>query len=99
MTTQPVTLYRHLLESSIGMYKSVFQTNMFYLDVNRQFNSLSGIMTSKLVIRESESPPPAASTILISRMTCSSVIIPYLSIMTYTYEGYAPLNGSIHFVF
>ena len=30
--------------------------------------SLSGIMTSKLVIRESESPWPAASSILISRM-------------------------------
>ena len=40
--------------------------------------SLSGIMTSKLVIRESESPRPAASSILISRMTSSSVIIRYL---------------------
>ena len=39
--------------------------------------SLSDIMTSKLVIRESESPRPAASSILISRMTSSSVIIPY----------------------
>ena len=39
--------------------------------------SLSGIMTSKLVIRESESPRPAGSSILISRMTSSSVIIPY----------------------
>ena len=35
-------------------------------------------MTSKHVIRESESPRPAASSILISRMTRSSVIIPYL---------------------
>ena len=34
-------------------------------------------MTSKHVIRESESPRPAASSILISRMTRSSVIIPY----------------------
>ena len=34
--------------------------------------NLSGIMTSKLVIRES-----AASSILISRMTSSTVIIPY----------------------
>ena len=40
--------------------------------------SLSGIMTSKLVIRESESPRPAASSILISQMTSSSVIIPYV---------------------
>ena len=38
--------------------------------------SLSGIRTSNLVIRESESPRPAASSILISRMTNSSVIIP-----------------------
>ena len=35
-------------------------------------------MTSKHVIRESESPRPAASSILISRMTRSSVIIPYV---------------------
>ena len=40
--------------------------------------SLSGIMGWKRVIRESESPRPAASSILISRMTSSSVIIPYL---------------------
>ena len=40
--------------------------------------SLSGIMTSKRVIRESESPRPAASSILISRMTRSSVIISYI---------------------
>ena len=40
--------------------------------------SLSGIMTSKRVIRESESPRPAASSIMISRMTRSSVIIPYV---------------------
>ena len=39
--------------------------------------SLSGIMTAKLVIRKSESPRPATSSILISRMTNSSVIIPY----------------------
>ena len=36
-------------------------------------------MTSKHVIRESESPRPAASSILISRMTRSSVIIPYIN--------------------
>ena len=41
--------------------------------------SLSGIMTSKRVIRESESPRPAASSILNSRMARSSVIIPYLA--------------------
>ena len=41
--------------------------------------SLSGIMTSKHVTRESESPRPAASSILISRMTRSSVIIQYRS--------------------
>ena len=35
-------------------------------------------MTSKLVIRESESPLPAALSILISQMTSSSVIIPYI---------------------
>ena len=40
--------------------------------------SLSGLMTSKHVIRKSESPRPAASSILISRMTSSSVIIPYI---------------------
>ena len=34
-------------------------------------------MTSKLIIRKSESPQPAASSILISRMTSSSVSIPY----------------------
>ena len=43
--------------------------------------SLSGIMTSKRVIRESESPRPAASSILISRMTRSSVIIPYIPLI------------------
>ena len=48
--------------------------------------SLSGIMTSKLVIRESESPRPAASSILISRMTSSSVIIPYLILVLYLYK-------------
>ena len=39
--------------------------------------SLSGLMTSKHVIRESATPRPATSSILISRMTSSSVIIPY----------------------
>ena len=41
--------------------------------------SLSDIMTSKHVTRESESPRHAASSILISRMTRSSVIIPYVN--------------------
>ena len=40
--------------------------------------SLSGIMTSKLLIRESELPRPTATSILISRMKSSSVIIPYV---------------------
>ena len=40
--------------------------------------SLSGIMTSKLVIRESESSRPVVSSILISQKTRSSVIIPYI---------------------
>ena len=53
-------------------YKS--KTGLFIVDW-----SLSGIMTSKLVIRESESPRPAASSILISRMTSSLVIIPYIT--------------------
>ena len=46
-----------------------------YISVDGSF---SGIMTLKLVIHESESPRPAASSILISRMTSSSVIIPYI---------------------
>ena len=41
--------------------------------------SLSVVMTSKLVTRESESPRPTAASILISRMSSSSVIIPYRS--------------------
>ena len=40
--------------------------------------SLSGIMTSKLLIRESELPRPTATSILISQMKSSSVIIPYV---------------------
>ena len=39
-------------------------------------------MTSKVVIHESESPQPAASSILILRMTSSSVIIPYRNLPT-----------------
>ena len=53
---------------------------------NRNFMvawSLSGIMTSKLVISESVSPRPAASSIRISGMTGSSVIIPYLNSTTF----------------
>ena len=42
--------------------------------------SLSGIMTSILIICESESPWPATSSILISRMVSSSAIIPYRDI-------------------
>ena len=47
--------------------------------------SLSGIMSPKLVIRESESPQPAATSILISRMTSSSVIIPYRIYQSHSY--------------
>ena len=50
---------------------------VLYIDILVDW-SLSGIMTSKLVIRESESPRPVASSILSSRMTSSSVIIPYI---------------------
>ena len=39
--------------------------------------SLNGIMTSKLLICEYELPWPAASLLLISQRTSSSVIIPY----------------------
>ena len=49
----------------------------------------SGILTSKLIIRESESPLPAALSILISQMTISSVIIPYI---IYT-KGYSEQEG------
>ena len=53
-----------------------FMSQILYINILVDW-SLSGIMTSKLVIRESESPRPASSSILISRMTSSSVIIPY----------------------
>ena len=53
-----------------------FMSQILYINILVDW-SLSGIMTSKHVIRESESPRPAASSILISRMTRSSVIIPY----------------------
>ena len=50
--------------------------------------SLSGIMTSKLIIHEYEKPQPAASSILISRMTSSLVIIPYIMIDLLTLQVY-----------
>ena len=53
-----------------------YHSQILYINILVDW-SLSGIMTSKLVIRESESSRPAASSILISRMTSSSVIIPY----------------------
>ena len=53
-------------------------SQLLYIDILVDW-SLSGVMTSKLVIRESESPQPVASLILISQMTSSSVIIPYLN--------------------
>ena len=52
-------------------------SQIIYIDILVDW-SLSGITSSKLVIRESESPRPAASSILISRMTSSSVITPYI---------------------
>ena len=61
---------------------SLYQPGQYNASYNRAFIfdwSLSGVMTSKLFIRESESPRPAASSILISRMTSSSVIIPYIN--------------------
>ena len=58
--------------------KVFFLSEILYIDILVDW-SLSGIITSKLVIRESESPGPAASSILISRMTRSSVIIPSLT--------------------
>ena len=51
-------------------------SKILYIHIKVEW-SLSGIMTSKLVIRESESPRAAASSILISWMTRPSVIIPY----------------------
>ena len=56
-------------------------SQILYINISVDW-SLSGIMTSKRVIRESESPRPAASSILISRMTRSSVIIPYIIPLT-----------------
>ena len=57
--------------------------------------SLSGIMTSKLVNRESESPRSAASSILISRMTSSSVIIPYGYHSSYHILNTQTLSGTL----
>ena len=47
--------------------------------------SFSGIMTSQLVIRESEWPRPVDSSILISQMTRSLVIILYMYITWLTF--------------
>ena len=47
-----------------------FMSQILYINILVDW-SLSGIMTSKLVIRESESPRPAASSILISRVPWS----------------------------
>ena len=59
-----------------------YHSQILYINILVDW-SLSGIMTSKLVIRESESSRPAASSILISRMTSSSVIIPYIMLCKY----------------
>ena len=55
-----------------------FMSQIQYINILVNW-SLSGMLTSKLVIRESESPRPAALSILILRMTSSSVIIPYIN--------------------
>ena len=64
-----------------------FMSQILYINILVDW-SLSGIMTLKRVIRESESPRPAASSILISRMTRSSVIIPYRSPGSIIIVGY-----------
>ena len=57
------------------MQHRFYITNTIYINILVDW-SLSGIMTSKLVIGESESHRPASSSILISLITSSSVIIP-----------------------
>ena len=51
-------------------------------------------MTSKHVNRESESPRPVASSILISRMTRSSVIIPYVITLFKLHNNQLPIFPS-----
>ena len=62
------------------MHRYCFMQCVFYMVSNTiylHFSRLS-IMNSKLAIHESESPRPAASSIMISQMPSSSVIIPYV---------------------
>ena len=72
---------RHLLCLNTSFVFTNYQPRQFNAPYNRAFIvdwSLSGIMTLKLVIHESESPQPASLSIMISRMS-SSVIIPYIT--------------------
>ena len=50
--------------------------------------SLSGMMTSKLVIHESESPLAAASSISISQFTSTPVIIPHRTFFLFVCWGF-----------
>ena len=72
-----LTIGQFTLCINIVYYNMNFMSQILFINVLVDW-SLSGIMTSKLVFRESESPRPAALSILISRMTSSSVIIPYI---------------------
>ena len=74
-----------------------FYVQILYINILVDW-SLSGIMTEELVIRESESPRHAASSILISRMTSSSVIIPYLSHQTCCQCCHTDMRSDIHCV-
>ena len=65
------------------MHRYCFMQCVFYMvssTIYLHFSRLKlrSIMNSKLAIHESESPRPAASSIMISQMTSSSVIIPYV---------------------
>ena len=60
------------MRSKINVQKPIWPIRLVIIDC-----SLSQ-MSWKLIIRESESPQPASSSILMSRMTSSLVIIPYL---------------------
>ena len=62
------------------MHRYCFMQCVFYMVSNTSYLHFSrlSIMNSKLAIHESESPRPAASSIMISQMPSSSVIIPYV---------------------
>ena len=79
----PADVTQRFLQQASSYYASILYNAAWILCLNYYILislvdwSLSGIMTSKLVIRLSESPRLAAWSILISRMTSSPVIIPY----------------------